>query len=205
VSDLDERGHGLRDGAVLLDVCGRGHLHSGQHVVELVAAAARRLATSRARSLVAGQVALGLGAAGGLAARPRALGGGASGLAVGHGGSADGLALGGETDVLAQGAAASLTVLAGAAHLALGLLTADVAGGLGKLLASQLASRLLALGLAVGGAGRGVALPLAVREARALGRSSDLLEPSSVGESHVLSSGTSNQESESEEESHLSV
>jgi hypothetical protein len=56
-----------------LDVGGGGHLDGGDHVAELVAAAALGLAASRGGSLVADEVAFGLGASGGLAARPRAL------------------------------------------------------------------------------------------------------------------------------------
>jgi len=169
VGDLDQSGHVLGDGTMLLNVCGRSHLDGSNHVVELVAAAARRLAaTSRSGSLVASKVALGLGAGGGLSARPGALRGRASRLAVGDGGSADGLALGGQANVLAKRATTSLAVLAGASNLTLGLLATDVASSLGKFLASKLASGLLALGLADGRAGGGIALPLAVGEARAL-------------------------------------
>jgi len=206
VSDLEQRGQVLGQSAVDLQVSGRGNLDGGGHVVELVAAAALRLGSTAggSGSGVALQRALGLGAGGGLAARPGALGGRASGAAVGDSRGADGLALGGQADVLAERAASSLAVLAGAAHLALGLLAADIAGSLTELLASELAGGLLALRLANGGAGRGIATPLAVREAVALSSGFEEAGTLSVGECHVLSGSSRNaQETDNQDSLHL--
>jgi len=206
VSDLEQRRQMFGQSAVHLQVSGRGNLDGSGHVVELVAAAALRLrgTASGSGSGVALQRALGLGAGGGLAARPGALGSRAGRAAVGNSRSANSLALGRQADVLAQRAATSLAVLAGAAHLALGLLAADIAGGLTELLAAELAGGLLALRLADGGAGRSVAAPLAVREAVALSSGLEERRTSSVGERHVLSRRSSDgQETDNEDSLHL--
>jgi len=196
VRDFEQSGHVLGDCTVLLNMAGRGDLYSRNHVVELMAGAAlrSRVAAGRSWSLVADEVAFGLGASRGLAARPRALGSRASRSAVGNGGSADGLALGGQADVLAERAARGLAVLPRAAHLTLRLLAADVAGSLAELLAAELASRLLALRLTDGGAGWSVTRPLAVGKARALGCQANLLEAGSIGEGHILRSRCSDKQ-----------
>jgi hypothetical protein len=97
-----------------------------------------------------------------------------------------------------------LAVLSGASNFTLRLLATDIASSLGKLFAAEFAGRLLALRLADSGAGRGVALPLAVREARALGAAAYLLEASSIGESDVLSNNRCHEEGEDQKDSHCS-
>jgi hypothetical protein len=195
VCDFEQSGHVLGNGTVLLNMCGGSDLDGGNHVVEFVARAALRssVAASRGGALVANEVALGLGAGGGLAARPCALGSRASRSAVGDSGGADSLALCGQADVLAKRATRGLAVLTGATNLALGLLATDIASSFSELLATELASGLLALWLADGRAGGGVARPLAVREARALCRKAYLLEAGSVGKGHILCSRCSDE------------
>lgn len=170
VGQLD---HG-RDGlgvdvlAVLLQVGLGRQLDSGHHVAVLVARAAVLLLAGRLRvgAGIALQAALGLGAVLRLAARPGALGSRAGRLAHRDSGGADSLALGRQADVLAERAATSLAVLAGATHLALGALAANVARRWGQLLTTQLAVGFLALRFALSRARGAIAVPCAIREAR---------------------------------------
>jgi len=203
VGDLEKSGHSLGDGTVLLDVGGGSHLDGSNHVLELVAAAALRLAASGSGALVANEVALGLGAGGGLSARPRALGSRASGSAVGDGGGADSLALSGQANVLAKRATVRLAVLAGATNFTLGLFTTNITCRLGQLLASEFTSRLLTLRFTNSGAGGGITLPLAIREARALCTAAYLLKAGSISKSDVLSSDRSYEKSKHQKDSHF--
>jgi len=203
VSNLDKGGHVLIGWqiAVVLDVSGGSQLDGGSHVVELVAAAALWLgAASGGGTGVANEVALGLGARRRLLAGPGALGSRASGSAVGNSRGADSLALSRQANVLAQRAAARLAVLSRATNLTLGLLATDVAGSLTELLAAELAGGLLALRLTNGGTRWGIAVPLAIREAVALHSEANLLEASSIGESHFLGSCSSDQQGANKQE-----
>lgn len=169
VGDLDELGHEVlgKRLSVLGDVSRVGDLDSGSHVLELVTRAAGSLRTSGSLTGLGGALkrALGAGARSGLDTRPVALGGRAHGLADGLLGGADSLALGGHADVLADGASTVLAVVLGATDFTLGLLATDVAVGGGKLLATELALRLLTLRGTLGGADGTVTVPGAVGEA----------------------------------------
>jgi len=155
VHDLEERGlggGGLRGVGVSL-------VH-GVLGVGLVALAA--LGTLLASRLLALELALGLGAVGGLDALVVALELLAHGRALGFGGGAGGVALGGGADGLALGARLLLAGLLGATDRAGRLLAVDGALGARGLLALHLADGALADGVAHSGAAGVVTLPLAV-------------------------------------------
>jgi hypothetical protein len=118
-----------------------------------------------ATGLLAGELALGLGAQGGGLALPGALGLLAQRRAVGLGGSAGGAAHSRAAHGLACGAALQLAHILGAAHGAHGLLTVDLALGALRLFAVHLALGAGAHGVALGRADRIVAQPFALRVA----------------------------------------
>jgi hypothetical protein len=134
-----------------------------------VAGAASVLQWSLAGGLLALELALGLGAVGGLGTLVGAGELFANGLALGFWGSASSVADGGLADRLALGASVLLALLLGAADRANGLLAMNSALGARSLLALHLAFRSLAHRVANGRALRVIALPLAVGVAH-LGR-----------------------------------
>jgi len=156
VEDLQE-GHLVALNAVLGGV-GIGVLDGEGGVAGVARAAgagaggATELALLRATGLLAGQLALGLGAQGGGLALPGALGLLAQRRAVGLGGGAGGAAHSRAADGLALGAALQLAHLLGAADGAHGLLAVDFAFGALRLFAVHLAFGAGAHGVALGGA-----------------------------------------------------
>jgi len=156
VEHLEEGGDG--EGAAG-GAAGVGGLGDGDLDVVVLARAALGLL---AGGLLALELALGLGAVGGLDALVVAGELLADGRALGLGSLAGGVAAGGLADGLALGAALLLAGVLGAADGADGLLAVDGALGAGGLLTLHLALGALADGVADGRAGGVVALPLAL-------------------------------------------
>lgn len=154
VHDLNERGLGLSlsNGSMLI---GLGHSEADR------GGRARAALGLLAGGLLALELALGLGAVGGLDALVVADELFANGGALGLGSLAGGVATGRLADRLALGAALALTMVLGAANGAGGLLAVDGALGATRLFALHLALGALAHRVALSGAGRVVTLPLA--------------------------------------------
>jgi hypothetical protein len=115
-----------------------------------------------ASGLLALQLALGLGAVGGLDALVVAFEFLADGRALGFGSSAGGVALSRGADGLALGAVLALALVLGATNRADRAFAVDRATGARSLLALHFANRALANGVADSRAGGIIALPLAV-------------------------------------------
>ena len=150
------------------------------------ARAALRLVRQRAGRLLALELALGLGAVGGLDALVGAVERLADGRALGLGRLARGVAAGRLADRLALGAAVLLALLLGAADRADGALAVDRALGAGRLLALHLALGARAHGVAHGGARWVIALPLALRVALLSGDGNSQEEDNSGDELHLF-------------------
>jgi hypothetical protein len=178
VDELDQARALSGDGALVGVGVGLSRL-DGEGQVAGVARAARgsssgaaELGLLSAARLLAGQLALRLGAEGRGLALPGALGLLAERGAVRLRGSAGGAAHGRAADSLAFGAALELAHLLGAAHGADRFLAVDFAFGALGLFAVHLAFRAGAHGVALGGAHGIIAEPLALRVA--LSANSDL-------------------------------
>jgi len=145
-----------------------GSLHvSGTALAASVVERSRlRRASVSAGGLLAHQLALGARAESRLLALPVALGLLAHGGAHSVGGSASSAALGRGAHSLALGAVSGLAQILRATNIALRLVTVDLAGSAGSLLAVNLALGSLAHGVALGGARGIIALPSALRVAR---------------------------------------
>jgi len=157
-----QEGHGLTlSGLAGLDQRGL-HVGSRARAASAVQSGQGSLLLERARGLLAHQLALGSRAQSGLLALPVALGLLAHGRAHGVGRSARSAALGRGAHGLALGAVGGLAQILRAAHVALGLVAVDLAGGARSLLAMNLALGALAHWVALGRARGVITLPSAL-------------------------------------------
>jgi len=143
-------------------------LHGGLHVGGVVALARAALVVHLAGSLLASQLALGLGAHGGFLALPFAFRLFANRRANRGRGDASRVALSGSTNGLALGAAILLTHILGATNGANRLLAVNCAFGARSFLALHLAAGAFADRVADSGAHGVIALPSALRVALSL-------------------------------------
>jgi len=148
-------------------------VHGGLHVGGVVALAGAALVVHLAGSLLASQLALGLGAHRGFLALPLALGLLAHRRADGGRGHATSVALSRGTHSLALGAAVLLAHILGAADRAHGLLAVNGALSARGFLALHLAAGAFTDGMADSGAHRVVALPSALGVALSLSSHGD--------------------------------